>query len=109
MPPAQRDEAAWRYWRARAQTGARRARIDAKRAFETLAKEFHFYGLLAAEALGTSMDPASQPVTPSPEVFAAFGARADVRRAVKLAELGMRMESIREWAPIVRDSTTKRC
>jgi soluble lytic murein transglycosylase len=101
MPPAQKDEAAWRYWRARAQQ-VLGAPDDAKRAFETLAKEFHFYGLLAAEALGTTVDPTSQPVTPSPEVFAAFGARADVRRAVKLAELDMRMESIREWALIAR-------
>ena len=36
------------------------------------------------------------------EALAAFGARADVRRALKLAELDMRMDSIREWAPIVR-------
>ncbi len=101
MPVAQQAEPAWRYWRARAQQ-ALGAPDDAKRAYESLAKEFHFYGLLAAEALGLAVEPASQPATPSPEALAAFGARADVRRAVKLAALDLRMESIREWAPIVR-------
>ncbi len=101
MPMPQKDEAAWRYWRARAQL-ALGAPDEAKRGFEVLAKEFHFYGLLAAEALGWVVEPASQPVTPSPEALASFGARADVRRALKLAQVDMRMESIREWAPIVR-------
>ena len=101
MPSAQKSEAAWRYWRARAQQ-ALGAPDEAKRAFEALAKEFHFYGLLAAEALGVVVEPASQPVLPSAEALAGFASRADVRRAVKLAELDMRMESIREWAPIAR-------
>lgn len=101
MPGPQKDEPAWRYWRARAQR-ALGAQDDAKRALELLAKEFHFYGLLAAEALGLLVEPASQPVTPLPDALAAFGARPEVRRALKLAQLDLRIESIREWAPIVR-------
>jgi soluble lytic murein transglycosylase len=101
MPASQKEEGAWRYWRARAQM-VLGAPDQAKRGFEALAKEFNFYGVLAAEALGRVVEPPSQPVTPSPEALAAFGTRADVRRAVKLAELDMRMEAIREWSPIVR-------
>ena len=51
MPERDSRTAAWRYWRARALAalGDRAAR---RRLFETLANEFNFYGLLAAEARG---------------------------------------------------------
>jgi soluble lytic murein transglycosylase len=39
---------------------------------------------------------------PSPEALAAFGARPEVRRTVKLAELGLYAESQREWVYVVR-------
>jgi soluble lytic murein transglycosylase len=101
MPAAQREEPAWRYWRARA-LDALGDKGAARRLFEGLAAEFHFYALLAADALGISIDPASEPVAPTDAVLAGFGARADVKRAVKLAQLELRIESAREWAPIVR-------
>ena len=101
MPAQQKEETTWRYWRARANL-ALGAPDDARRGFESLRGEHNFYGLLAAEALGIVFEPASRPVTPTPEALAALGARNDVRRALKLAELEMRMESIREWAPILR-------
>ena len=101
MPAPQRDETSWRYWRARANLALGNA-DEARRGFQSLAGEFNFYGLLSAETLGLSLEPTSRPVVPTPESLAALGARAEVRRALKLAELDMRMESIREWAPIVR-------
>ena len=101
MPAAQSEEGTWRYWRARAQLALGQP-AEARRGFETLAKEFNFYGLLSAEALGVLVEPVSQRAAPTAEALAAFGARADVRRALKLAELDMRLESIREWAPIAR-------
>ena len=101
MPAQQRDEPAWRYWRARA-LDALGAKDEARRMLSDLAREYHFYGLLAAEAIGAEVPLVSQPVAPSDAVLAGFGARADVRRAVKLAQLDLRIESAREWAPIVR-------
>ncbi|HVF64745.1 MAG TPA: transglycosylase SLT domain-containing protein [Casimicrobiaceae bacterium] len=104
MPAAQKEEAAWRYWRARAQ--AKLGMQDASHsALAALAKEFHFYGLLAAESLGSEFAPKSEPLAVAEDVLNAFGARADVRRAVKLAELDMRTELIREWAAIIRYTT----
>jgi len=101
MPAWQRDEAAWRYWRARA-LDALGEKDAAARLFAALSREYHFYGLLAAEAIGADVPLVNQPVAPSEAVLAGFGAREDVRRAVKLAQLDMRIESAREWAPIVR-------
>jgi soluble lytic murein transglycosylase len=101
MPAALREESAWRYWRARALDALGEGEA-AKRLFADLASEFNFYGLLAAEAIGKEVDPRSEPVTPADAVLAGFGARLDVQRAVKLGQLDMRLESAREWWPIVR-------
>ena len=101
MPPAQRDETAWRYWRARALKELD-AGDEARVLLAGVATEFGFYGLLAREALGVAFVPVSEPVQPSAEVMKGFGTRADVQRAVKLGQLDMRIESIREWSPVVR-------
>jgi len=105
MPPAMAQEAAWRYWRARALAAAGRT-VEADAIYAALAEEFNFYGILAAEGLGHGAekmrDVKSDPLLPSADSLAAFGSRAEVRRAVKLAGLDMRPESQREWVAIVR-------
>ena len=102
MPDAQRQEAAWRYWRARALAAQGRG-DDANALLAALAGETHFYGVLAAEALGRRfVPPASVPVTPPADAVAAFAARPAVKRAVKLAQLDLRPESQREWVYVVR-------
>ncbi|MEP7180924.1 MAG: transglycosylase SLT domain-containing protein [Betaproteobacteria bacterium] len=105
MPAATAVDPAWRYWRARALAVAGRA-DEADAAYKAFAAEFNFYALLAAEALGAGAekmrDLTSAPLSPGPDALAAFGARPDVRRAVKLAELDLRPESQREWVAIVR-------
>ncbi len=102
MPPALALEPAWRYWKARAYAVTGHA-DDAKLLYVGLADELNFYGLLAAEALGRRALTAV-PILPPPSepALAAFGARVDVSRAVKLAELGLRPEAQREWIAIVR-------
>ena len=101
MPPALAQEPAWRYWKARALAAAGRT-DDANALYAALAGEFHFYGILAAEALGKRVEPVSNPGRASPAALAVFGAQPGIRRAVKLAELDMRTESQREWLHIVR-------
>ncbi|HVE49641.1 MAG TPA: transglycosylase SLT domain-containing protein [Casimicrobiaceae bacterium] len=101
MPASQRDESAWRYWRARA-LDALGSKEEARRILVDLSREYHFYGLLAAELVGSTHDLSSRPVAPSDTVLAGFGARSDVKRAVKLAQLDLRVESAREWGGIVR-------
>ncbi|MEO8674992.1 MAG: transglycosylase SLT domain-containing protein [Casimicrobiaceae bacterium] len=101
MPPSQAQEPAWRYWKARAALAAGRG-AEANATYSELAREFNFYGLLSAEALGQRIEPVSTPARPSPEALALFGAQPGVRRAIKLAELEMRPESQREWLYVVR-------
>src|SRR5207244_3853756 len=43
-----------------------------------------------------------EPAQWTPEALSAFAARPGIQRAIKLASLGMRPESQREWLPIVR-------
>jgi len=104
LPPEDRDETAWRYWRARA-LAAGGAKDEARSIYADLARGFDFYGLLAAEALGGETVLAnlpSRPITVDEQALAAFGARAGVRRAVKLASLDLRLEAIREWNASLR-------
>ncbi len=105
MPAPMAQDPAWRYWRARALAASGRTE-EANAIYAVLAGEFNFYALLAAEALGRGAeairDARSTPLQPTAEELAAFAARPDVRRAVKLAELDLRPESQREWIGIVR-------
>mgnify|MGYP006277036223 CR=1 FL=1 len=108
MPGKQAQEASWRYWRARALAALGRA-DEAAIAYAALAHEANFYGVLSSEALGRATLPgriaeAVDPSPPAPSATAldAFGARAGVARTVRLARLGMRPESQREWVYVIR-------
>jgi len=101
MPQDQSQESTWRYWKARALVEAGQVE-DATRLYASLATEQHFYGLLAAEALGASIMPISEPLTPDPAVITAFSARDDVKRVAKLTALDLRPDAIREWSYVVR-------
>ncbi len=102
MPPSQRQETAWRYWRARALAALGQGE-EAAAQFAALAPEVNFYGVLATEALGREfVPPASAPLDPAAPALAAFAARPEVIRVGKLAELDMRMDMLREWIYIVR-------
>jgi len=102
MPPPVAQDPAWRFWRARALAATGRA-PDAEVQYSALAGDVSFYGQLAAEALGRQIEPASRPLPAPAEWRAAFGARPEVRRVLKLTELGLRAEAQREWLYIVRD------
>ena len=102
MAEAQRQESAWRYWKARALVAKGRA-AEANALFEPLAAETSFHGMLAAESLGRRFEPPkSEPLVSTTEALNAFGARPAVQRVVKLAALDMKPESQREWLFIVR-------
>jgi soluble lytic murein transglycosylase len=101
MPEAQAQDPAWRYWKARALAVAGRS-DDATRFYGGLAAEHHFYGFLAAEALGAAVMPVSEPLAPDAPALAAFGARDDVQRVVRLTALDLRPEAQREWLYVVR-------
>ena len=97
---------AWRYWKARAlnelsdKGGAQALYVD-------LAKEFNFYGLLAAEQINAPL--------PTPDALKAgavkltaedvkrFDQSAAAKRVLKLSELGLRADAAKEWYSVVKD------
>jgi len=101
MPEAQAQDPAWRYWKARALSVAGKGE-DATRLYGSLATEQHFYGFLAAEALGAAVMPVSEPLPADASALAAFGARDEVQRVIRLTALDLRPEAQREWLYVVR-------
>ncbi|HVO89657.1 MAG TPA: transglycosylase SLT domain-containing protein [Casimicrobiaceae bacterium] len=105
MPPGDQDDPAWRYWKARAlaQTGFPKT---AGLWFGELANDVNFYGFLAADAIGSGAGnlPAVKRalMPPTQEDVERFAQRTAVRRAVKLAQLDLRPEHLREWQYAVR-------
>ncbi|MBK7791926.1 MAG: transglycosylase SLT domain-containing protein [Betaproteobacteria bacterium] len=104
MPAAQAAEPAWRYWRARALAalgrGPRPTRCTRRWPPRTVSIRCWRPTRRAAgredarAAAGGGRDGSAW--------LAAFGARADVKRVLKLAQLELRPEMLREWAQIVR-------
>lgn len=89
-------EPAWIYWNARALAAAGQADA-AREAFRSIAGRFHFYGKLAAEELGEPIVIPPAAPAPPPEAVAQHAANAGFARALKLIELGLRIEGSREW------------
>jgi soluble lytic murein transglycosylase len=101
LPASLASDATWRYWRARALDRSGKS-AEAATIYAALASEYSYYGILAAEAIGRRPVMKSTPAPVTTAWLTDFGVRADVRRVVKLAQLDMRAESVREWAVIVR-------
>ncbi|MDH5264137.1 MAG: lytic transglycosylase domain-containing protein, partial [Betaproteobacteria bacterium] len=96
MSPEEARDPAWRYWLARA-LAAEGARPAAEAILRPLARERHFYGLMAAEELGLALAPdwTARPV--AEEDVARVRAIPAVARAIALYRLEMNTEAFREW------------
>jgi soluble lytic murein transglycosylase len=104
LPADEQQDAAWQYWRARA-LAAQNANDEARMIYTALASNVTYYGLLAAEALGgqATLAPVVANVAPADDAkLAAFAARPEIKRAIKLAQLDLRQESVREWNFAIR-------
>jgi soluble lytic murein transglycosylase len=97
MSPLQRNEPAWIYWRGRAARALGNA-AAARTLFARIAGEHHFYARLAAEELGLAFTIPAKGYTPTAQEVAAIGREPGFRRALALYQLGLRLESLREWA-----------
>ncbi|MGU9942673.1 transglycosylase SLT domain-containing protein [Bordetella avium] len=96
MPPAQRAEEVWVYWKARGQA-AQGQTAEAQRAYASIADQFNFYGQLATEELGRRISlPAQAPAVTQAEMIEAR-ANPGLVRAVHLFRLGWRAEAVPEW------------
>lgn len=104
MSPAEQRDATWIYWRARAMAALAAPgaegddeRAKATAALRSISSQLGFYGLLAAEELGTA------PTPPATAAAADTGEREAARRhpglarALQLITIGLRNEGVREW------------
>ena len=104
MSPAEQRDGAWVYWGARAALAQARpgaegeaARSQARAALGGLAGQMSFYGKLATEELGgrVALPPPPQALTPTERN--APRAHPGLSRALRLIDIGLRNEGVREW------------
>jgi soluble lytic murein transglycosylase len=102
MTDKEREQATWRYWKARALKAMGRDE-EAIVLLKPLASEYHFYGQLALEEMGEQIS--TPPVTfkPSAADLRAMEHNASIRRALELYRLGLRVEAVREWVWAIRN------
>lgn len=96
MPSAMREEAVWRYWKARA-LKALNAQYPANLLFAKLSQELNYYGLLAEEELPARLEarPAEYKVTA--DDLNAAEAHPGLARSLLLRRLGDMGNATAEW------------
>ncbi len=107
MSPAQQEQPAWRYWKARAlkEQGQQAA---ANALLLPLAQMRSYYGLLAEEELGATLSAPPPPASRAgEEEVRAVAGLAGIRRALEFYRLGMRWEGRREWQLATRAFTDR--
>ncbi len=96
MGPAQRNEAAWMYWRARALSAMGQTN-EAQALFAKISDQFNFYGQLAVEELGRSIVAPNRPAPVTEQEIAQARANIGLQRAVTLFKRGWRGDAVPEW------------
>jgi soluble lytic murein transglycosylase len=96
LPPEEARESTWRYWRARS-LKALGEKEAADALFKGLARETHFYGLLAAEEIGALAAPTWAGWHPEPADLDRVRALPAIGRALILYRVGLDNEALREW------------
>lgn len=106
MQPTQRREAPWRYWLARAMAEQDR-KAEAAPIREELAREFNFYGLLAAEEIGRLALPAFTIIEPTAQELDGMRESAAFRRSLLLYKAGLTQDGLAEWRWAMRGLTDR--
>jgi len=96
LPPEEARESTWRYWRARA-LKALGEKEAAEGLLKGLARESHFYGLVAAEELGAVTAPNWAGWHPEAPDLDRVRALPAIERALILYRVGLDNEALREW------------
>ena len=102
MSPAEQQEPAWRYWKARALKAQGRV-TEAHALFAPLVAGYHFYGQLAAEELGTRSLPPAALYKPTREEAQSTGRNPGLQRALAFYRMNLRFEGNREWNWTIRN------
>jgi soluble lytic murein transglycosylase len=104
MSPAEQNDPAWVYWKARALRSLAVGNTDeaglaaqSNQLLESIASPLHFYGKLASEELGRPLRLPPRPAPLTAEERASASAHAGLQRALLLIQIGLRNEGVREW------------
>lgn len=104
MSTTERNDPTWQYWGARAKQALAKPgeagdadRAEARQTLASLADQLHFYGMLAAEDLGTPQTLPVRGVPPSETERNAARAVPGLQRALTAIGMGLRGEGVREW------------
>ena len=102
LPPRLQAEPEWRYWLARAYQ-VRGKTTWANRLYAGLARTPDYYGQLAGEELGATLETAAPPnADPAPAAIHAVVGDPGIERALALWNLGLRGEATGEWNWAIR-------
>ncbi len=106
MPETLRNEAVWRYWKARA-LKALNATYPANVLFAKLSREIHYYGLLAEEELPTKLEARALDYKVTPNDLNQAESHPGLRRALLLRKLGDHGNAVEEWNWALRGMTDR--
>ena len=96
MPPTQAAQSDWTYWLARALAAGGHAE-EARIRYLKIAGQPSFYGNLADEELGRSIEVPPRAMAPSTDELALVAANPGLQRSLALFRIDMRTEAVREW------------
>jgi soluble lytic murein transglycosylase len=102
MTEKEREQSAWRYWKARALKATGRGE-EALALLKPLTYEYSFYGQLALEELGERISAPPVAFKPAPAELQAMSQNLSLRRALELYRLNLRVEGVREWIYAIRN------
>lgn len=106
MSASQADEAAWRYWRARA-LKEKNLQLEANAILGPLSRERHYYGWLAAEEIESALSNVQESYTATDFDVMAVASQLGIKRAIELQHLDMRWEAKAEWVWATRNFDDK--
>ncbi|HYH41153.1 MAG TPA: transglycosylase SLT domain-containing protein [Burkholderiales bacterium] len=101
MTDKEREQSAWRYWKARALKATGRE-DEALLLLKPLAREYNFYGQLALEDLGERISAPATAFKPGPAELRTMSENLSVRRALEFYRLNLRVDGVREWIWAIR-------
>lgn len=101
MTPREREQASWRYWKARAFKATGRHE-EALVLLRGVATEFSFYGQLALEELGHKIGVPPAPYKAGSDDLRVVNGNPSIQRALALFRMNLRVDGAREWGWALR-------